>query len=107
MKWRAETPVDKASDGTYIVSADGETLAFYCKNYHPWFDNVTCNGKYYELDDSRRSFSTDWVKGEINGKRMLITFEANETGEDKLLEIDVTAGDVFEWFKFRQLAHQP
>ena len=109
MKWYAEVPVNKASDGTYIVSADGETLSFICKNYsYSWLSFITCNGKaIYSItvDDDYHSFSTDWLKVEIEGRRLVIVFEANETDEDKLLDVDVTAGDIFYKFKFKQLAH--
>lgn len=109
MKWRAEVPV-QTTDGVYHVPETGTELTFSCRNYSsPWIDNAMSNGEYYfpprEANDYH-TITTDWFKAEISGNMLKVVFEANETAEERLLQLTVTAGDIFYTFKFKQSANK-
>ena len=107
MVWKAEVKVQK-TDGIYSVPATGTELVFSCKNYSfPWIEYAVSNEKTYyhnpESDDYH-ALSDDWFKAEISGNRLTVVFETNETSEERVLQLIVTAGDIFYTFKFKQLA---
>ena len=108
MDWEAEVPV-QITDGIYNVSAAGSEFTFACQNYSkPWIADALFNGKYYfpprELDDYR-TITIDWFKAEISGNKLKVVFEANETAEERPIQLTVTAGDCFYTFKFKQFAN--
>ena len=108
MDWEAEGPV-QITDNVYNVSAAGTELTFSCQNYaYPWVAEVKLNGKYYfpplELNDYR-TITVDWFKAEISGNKLKVVFEANETAEERPIQLTVTAGDCFYTFKFKQFAN--
>lgn len=108
MDWEAEGPV-QITDNVYNVSAAGTELTFSCQNYaYPWIEDVTFNGKYYipprELNDYR-TITVDWFKAEISGNKLKVVFEANQTAEERPIQLTVTAGDCFYTFKFKQFAN--
>ena len=108
MDWEAEGPV-QITDNVYNVSAAGTELTFSCQNYaYPWVAKVKLNGKYYfpprELDDYR-TITVDWFKAEISGNKLKVVFEANQTAEERPIQLTVTAGDCFYTFKFKQFAN--
>ena len=108
MDWEAEGPV-QITDNVYNVSAAGTELTFSCQNYaYPWIAEAMFNGKYYfpplELDDYR-TITIDWFKAEISGNKLKVVFKANETAEERPIQLTVTAGDCFYTFKFKQFAN--
>ena len=108
MDWEAEVPV-QITDGIYNVSAAGSEFTFACQNYaYPWVAEVKLNGKYYfpplELNDYR-TITVDWFKAEISGNKLKVVFEANQTAEERPIQLTVTAGDCFYTFKFKQFAN--
>ena len=107
MDWRVEVPV-QITDGIYNVSTAGSELTFSCRNYSkPWIENALFNGKYYypprDLNDYR-TITTDWFKASVSENELKVIIDANETAEDRQIELTVTAGDCFYTFKFNQLA---
>mgnify|MGYP002627554199 CR=1 FL=1 len=109
MEWKAEVPV-QTTDGVYNVSATGAEFTFSCRNYsRPWMSTAMSNGEYYyppiESNDYY-TISTDWFKAEISGNTLKVVFEANETSEERPLQLTVTAGDIFYRFKFKQPANK-
>ena len=109
MVWKAEVPV-QTTDGVYIVPAGGFEFTFSCRNYSsPWMVNAVSAGEHYypprEANDYH-SITAEWFKAEINGNKLKVTFEDNETKEERPLELTVTAGDIFHTFKFRQYANR-
>ena len=105
MVWKSEE-LASATDGVYDVSAHGGEFTFSCSNYSsPWIADASSNGVYYytgpEANDYH-SITTDWFKAEMNGNRLNVVFEANETDEERPLRLTVTAGDVFYSFNFKQ-----
>ena len=108
MDWEAEGPV-QITDNVYNVSAAGTELTFSCQNYaYPWIAEAMFNGKYYfpplELNDYR-TITVDWFKAEISGNKLKVVFEANQTAEERPIQLTVTAGDCFYTFKFKQFAN--
>ena len=107
MKWEAVSG-QKVQNGTYQISADGETITFTCKNYEsPWIsDAISGKECYYpnlEIDEYKK-IESDWFLATMSGNQLRITFEPNNTGEDRALELCVTGGDIFYTFKFKQKA---
>ena len=109
MAWEAEVPVLK-TDGVYAVPANGTEFTFSCQNYSsPWIDHAVSNGGYYYPPREANDYHTilaDWFKAEISGNKLTVVFEANETAEERPLQLTVTAGDIFYTFKFKQLANE-
>ena len=109
MVWKAEVPI-QMTDDVYNVSADGTEFTFSCQNYSlPWVENALSDGKYYypsrETNDYR-TISAEWFKVQISGNKLKVVFEANETTEERPLQLTVTAGDIFYTFKFKQGANK-
>ena len=109
MVWEAEGRV-QMTDGVYAVPANGMEFTFSCQNYQfPWMENAASNGKYYypprEANDYH-TITTGWFKAEISGNKLTVVFEANVTAEERLLQLTVTAGDIFYTFKFMQFANE-
>ncbi|MBO7128930.1 MAG: hypothetical protein J6W05_04070 [Prevotella sp.] len=109
MVWKADVPV-QMTDGVYIISANGTEYTFSCQNYSsPWVENAVSNGEYYyppRETNNYHTISADWFKGEISGNKLRVVFEANETTEEKALQLTVTAGDIFYTFMFKQVANK-
>lgn len=105
MKWVLEEPTQSDANN-YSISATGGEFVFFCKNYSsPWLSNAMSNGVYfYPYDNAHRMITTDWFKAEIDGNVLKVVFEANDTAEQRPLQLTVTAGDVFHGFTFKQLA---
>lgn len=105
MEWVLEESVPSYANN-YSVSATGGEFVFFCKNYSsPWLSNAKSNGVYfYPYDNAHRMITTDWFKAEIDGNVLKVVFEANDTAEQRPLQLTVTAGDIFFEFTFKQLA---
>lgn len=105
MVWKAEVSV-QSSDGAYIVSPAGDELTFSCRNYsRPWIENAESGGEYIFPHREANDFCTitaEWFKAEISENRLSVVFDANETGENRTVQLTVTAGDIFHTFKFKQ-----
>ena len=109
MAWKVEVPV-QTTDGVYNVSEKGSEFTFSCLNYsQPWMENAMSNGEYYypplEANDYH-TITNDWFKAEITGNKLIVVFEANETMEERTLQLTVTAGDIFYTFKFKQFVNR-
>lgn len=107
MKWEAEVPV-QITDGIYNVSAAGSEFTFACQNYSkPWIEEALFDGKYYfpprDLNDFR-TITVEWFKASVSENKLKVVIDANETAEDRQIELIVTAGDCFYTFKFKQSA---
>ena len=109
MAWKVEVPV-QTTDGVYNVSEKGSEFTFSCLNYsQPWMENAMSNGEYYYPPREANDYQTitnDWFKAEITGNKLIVVFEANETMEERTLQLTVTAGDIFYTFKFKQFVNR-
>ena len=109
MIWKAEVPV-QMTDGVYNVSETGGEFIFSCRNYlSPWLASAESNGERYfppyEANDYH-TITTDWFNAEINGNILKIVFKENDTEEERPLQLNVTAGNIFYTFKFKQFANR-
>jgi len=110
MAWKAEVPVVQTTDAIYDVPETGCEFTFSCRNYSfPWIEFAMSNGVYYypprESNDNH-TITTDWFKAEIGGNKLKVVFEANDTKEERPLQLTVTAGDTFYTFHFKQFANK-
>ena len=109
MVWKAEVPV-RTTDGIYNVSADGETFTFSCNNYsRPWFSEARVDGEpilppYMDEIDYALIYGETFY-AEIHGNKLTIVFMANESVQPRNTTIEVTAGDIFYTFRFKQFAN--
>lgn len=110
MNWKAEAPSGLPRLGEVIVKAAGGELSFACKNYSaPWIDNAVADGVYYYPPREGNDYHTivaGWFKAEISGNKLRVAFGANETAEERPLQLTVTAGDIFYTFRFLQLSKE-
>lgn len=107
MVWETEV-AGQIANNQQNISATGAEIIFFCRNYSsPWISSAESNGEYYyppvEAND-HRSLTLDWFKAEINGNKLTVVIEANNTGEGRSIKLDVTAGDIFYTFVFNQSA---
>ena len=114
MIWKTEVKATE-QDGTYLVAATGGELTFSCKNYqHPWISEALYAGEYYNPDVqddeyhtiNRQKLSLDWFKAEITGNLLKVTFAPNQATTERPIKLDVTAGDIFYPFTFKQSANK-
>lgn len=111
MKWKIETPNVKPTDGIFDVSEHGGTFVFVCRNYSRfWFTEAKVNEESMlpiEMNEmDYRLIDNDCFRAEIQGNKMTVEFKANDSSQVRNIYIGVTAGDIFDTFKFRQFAHQ-
>lgn len=109
MVWKAEVPV-QTTDGIYNVSKTGGEFMFSCRNYSsPWIEGAASNEGYYyppREENNYHTITADWFKAEINGNKLRVVFEENDTKEERSLHLTITAGDIFHTFKFKQFANR-
>ena len=101
MKWNDLSGLTKV-DGVYIVPAQGGTYTFECKNYTPWIDH--CDYGYYDMAvHTSTHVYGEWFEVTIDGKKVIVTFQPLEDeAETRQLTVTVTAGDIFDTFRFEQ-----
>lgn len=105
MKWR--TDVKTASDGYVEVPAEGGTYVFKCKNYSGFWicdalETVGADERFF--DDQGGNVTTTWATISAADGKLTVSIEPNTTASSRLLNVTVTAGDIFDYFKFRQAA---
>ena len=105
MVLKAEVAV-QTTDGVYHVSETGGEYTFSCRNYSaPWMEWAESNGEYYYPPRDKNDYHTitaDWFKAEMNGNKLKVVFEGNDTNAERMLQLTVTAGDIFYTFVFKQ-----
>ena len=109
MKW--QTSVIKEKDGSITVPSQGGSYIFVCTNYNsPWTCSVAeyVNGtmEYAEhiYDDNWKGFITPYLDAEWQDNILTVTVSPNTTGKERTMMVEVTAGDIFDDFTFKQVA---
>jgi len=106
MKWSSEQSL-KSENGTYIISAEEQTVTFVCKNYKaPWLEYANVDGEYFNPDwenYDNKHIQGEWFSVAIEENRLIVTFTKN-TAAERSVTISTTAGDIWHLFRFRQLA---
>ena len=112
MIWETEVPVTKQDD-TYLVAATGGEFTFSCVNYStPWISIFVCPKELYRptvengFPVNPMIVSLDWFRAEMKGNQLKVTFYENQQTEERPMKVDVSAGDVFYSFYFRQSANK-
>ena len=107
MVWKAEVKTTKRNDA-YSVPATGGELIFSCKNYSkPWIADALTSEQLYSTPDEQLNYNTitaEWFKAEVKDNILTVTFDSNQTTEERPLKLTVTAGDIFYTFTFLQSA---
>lgn len=95
MDWE---PKHTIYDNAYTIPANGDTIVFVCKNYAPWI----CASTSYEFkNNNHKQIEGECFSALVEDNTLTIVFSEN-TGAERSVEIDVTAGDIFDYFKFTQ-----
>ncbi|MBE6341136.1 MAG: hypothetical protein E7069_10455 [Bacteroidales bacterium] len=98
MEWE---PKHSVYDGVYYIQAKGDTVSFVCKNYSsPWLCGAFTDYAYTN-NDTDTSIIGEWFSASFEGNKFTIIFAQN-TSSERSTEITVTAGDIFDNFKFTQ-----
>ena len=104
MKWFNVNEL-KSDQGAYLLYPDGGCVTFECKNYsQPWIAEIIIDGvpQYFDHEDSR-FFDGNWFEVKFDGNKLIIIFEPlPESLESRSFDLQVTAGDIFHGFSFRQ-----
>jgi len=100
MKWKDHSGLTK-QDGTYFVPASGGTYTFECLNYSsPWIASI---GEDYLHSDDFHSYTGSWFAVECKKQNVTITVQPLDEGvESRNFTVTVTAGDIFDTFRFTQ-----
>ena len=92
----------------FFVPVEGGSYGFRCKNYKPWLsDHVfEVNGEvlhsYLEYKEPDwHHYENEWCRVEVVNDSVKVDFQPNDGGVRKA-RIGVTAGDIFDDFKFIQ-----
>ena len=113
MKWSHPSYATIKVDGVtyYDVPAVGGSFAFRCKNYkRPWLTNHTFVTSDYTWNSSLESYHDDseghyynheWCEVKAVSDTLKVLFRPN-TGKVRQATIGVTAGDIFDSFRFWQ-----
>ena len=106
MKWKNTCDLAK-DDGAYLIPEEGGTFTFECKNYPSfWLGVVIVDGIYHDPCDEtgdNHSFKGEWYDVKCEGNKLIIKAEPlPSTLESRNFEVGVTAGDIFDGFKFSQ-----
>lgn len=109
MRWRTEVKTVK-DEGIRLVQvpAEGGTYVYKCKNYNRfWIADVTEeeNGikkVYYHDTDDMNKCSSPATDVNITDNTLTVTIKPNDTKKTRYVEVTVTAGDIFDTFKYKQ-----
>lgn len=118
MKWKTEVKTVKDKGGRYIkVPKEGGTYTFKCMNYGNSFwlsqaeeiqegkSNRYFAGQSNSVNrDSWYSLKTAWSDIKRVGPNLVVVIQPQGQGSERILNLSVTAGDVFDYFTFKQTA---
>lgn len=109
MKWKMDTQATTSgiqqSGTTFTFPKEGGTLTLNCSNYQPWISVITLpTGERVDIygEDDSKHFKTSMLEVTITGHTLTATMQPNTTGETRVASIQLSAGDVFCYFKFEQ-----
>lgn len=106
MEWKADVKLKK--DHSISVSAEGGTFHFACTNYSSfWLSGVSEDGQgvEFDYDDYVYDYSYSvgkWSRVEVEGNVMTVMISPNGTGNQRILKIKPTGGDICDYFTFTQ-----
>lgn len=109
MKWKSDVRYSK--NHVVEVPDSGGTYSITCKNYGFWIYSVTETSNlnhttlYQANADSGTVYQFYWSTARVDdpSQRLVVTVQPNPMGIERVLDVKVSAGDVFDRFYFRQL----
>lgn len=100
MKWKTDVKMTK--DHSISVPSEGGTYLFSCKNYSGiWLSGVNVNEERQEIIDFHKS-EGDWGHVFCEQNTLSVTILPNHTGKLRIISVGPTAGDIFDYFTFKQ-----
>ena len=103
MKW---TNVNNLMNinGVYYIPEEGGTFSFLCRNYsHPWFSSIFVDGIEQQLNENLHEYHGEWISVKFEDNNLIITAEPLPGPvESRVVNLDVTAGDIFDNLVFSQ-----
>ncbi|GAB6977169.1 hypothetical protein JCM15124A_20760 [Prevotella falsenii] len=116
MKWKYESASLKIKKKkVFNVPKEGKTYQFKCKNYNSfWFGTVkektsnTVNTYDWQNFDKtspksdQHNIYGDWTTANIRENVLTVTITPNKSDAKRYIEVDVTAGDISDYFYFEQ-----
>lgn len=113
MKW--DTSVKAGKDGVISVGSEGGTYEFKCKNYNPWLSSISqfedgMEGEVFLPANTDSNLYADqgmyivgtWLTARCTGSTLTVEIKPNESQKEHTMTVEVTAGDIFDSFVFRQ-----
>lgn len=104
MKWTNVNNLMQ-EQGSYLIPEAGGTFRFQCRNYgHIWIASYTINGVSYPINgESLPEMDDVWFTVIIKDNIMTIVAEPlPESVESRYFSLELTAGDIFDTFVFKQ-----
>lgn len=112
MKWSHPKYETTKVDGTsyYMVPVEGGRYGFRCMNYVPWLSapQFEVDGEQIHAwqdtemeDDYWHHYHNEWCRVDAVKDSVIVTFSAN-SGRARKAFVEVTAGDIFDRFRFIQ-----
>lgn len=102
MEWK--TDVNMGEGHTVSVPAEGGTFLFSCTNYDGfWLSDIYEDGRYIEpTPPDFEHIAWKWGSVEVKENVLTVVISPNESGIERSIKIDTTAGDIFDHFTFNQ-----
>ena len=112
MKW--ETSVKAGKDGVISVGSEGGTYEFKSKNYDPWLISISqfedgMEGEVFHRNTDDNQYADQgmyiagtWLTARCSGSTLTVKIKPNESQKKHTMTVEVTAGDIFDSFVFRQ-----
>lgn len=105
MKWESGdyTQIENKGNNYYVISPEGGTYIFNCKNYQRlYLNSITsdCNNETIRISDNNK-FSNNICDITIEGGSICVTFKKNNNLE-RIIEINVQSGNAYGGLSFIQ-----
>lgn len=115
MKWKTGVKTVKDAKGSYVsVPKEGGTYTFTSKNYPGfWFSDAMesqdgqIQSYYPDKGNTYYHMTTSWAQMDREGKDLIVRIQPNTGTSGRTLTVSVTAGDIFDSFRFVQSSGQP
>lgn len=100
MEWTPDMGKDK---GIHVISVpvEGGSYEFVCKNYSLWFGVYWVNDEFKEYV-ADFDIKEEWFTASVKENVLSVTISPNDSGKARSCQIEVTPGDVSDYFVFEQ-----
>ena len=100
MKWTTSSEITKGNE--VAVPTEGAAYSFKCDNYK-WVKLNLCSEDGVEVKiTSDDKIEREWGVIECKDNVLGVTFNSNNSGKDRNVNVKVTAGNIFDSFTFKQ-----